>query len=137
FAKNKIAQVIGTHKSVVCRELKRNCNQRSGQYKHDLAQRKYETRLKKKPKKVCFTAQIKLEVEAWLSEKYSPEQIVGFFEKLGKPYVSAERIYQHIWLDKKNKGSLYLHLRHRGRRYRKRRHLKDSRGIIKDRVSIE
>ncbi|MGB0881234.1 MAG: IS30 family transposase, partial [Polaribacter sp.] len=48
-----------------------------------------------------------------------------------------ERIYQHIWQDKKEKGNLYLHLRHQGRKYRKRGNQKDKRGIIKDRVSIE
>lgn len=32
---------------------------------------------------------------------------------------------------------MYLHLRHQGRKYRKRGHQKDKRGIIKDRISIE
>lgn len=36
----EIARCIGKHKSVVSRELKRNCDKRSGKYKSDLAQRK-------------------------------------------------------------------------------------------------
>ena len=47
-----------------------------------------------------------------------------------------ERIYQFVWEDKKQGGSLYKYLRHRGRRYRKRGTIKDRRGIIKNRVSI-
>ncbi len=39
--------------------------------------------------------------------------------------------------DKKQGGELYKHLRRQGRRYRKRGNLKDSRGIIKNRVSID
>lgn len=48
--------------------------------------------------------------------------------------MSPERIYQHVWLDKKQGGQLYQHLRTRGKRYRKS---KDSRGIIKNRRCIE
>ena len=48
---NFIASAIGKDKSVVSRELKRNCDKRSGQYNVDLAQRKYEKRMQKKRKK--------------------------------------------------------------------------------------
>lgn len=133
----EIADTICKDRSVVSREIKRNCDQKSGKYKSKLAQGKYDARLRTKPKKSYFTEQIRLEVEAKLIEKYSPEQIVGESRKLGKACVSVERIYQHIWHDKKKKGHLYLHLRTRGKRYRKRGNQKDSRGIIKDRVSIE
>ena len=51
--------------------------------------------------------------------------------------MSPERIYQHIWLDKAAKGDLHTHLRRQGRKYRKRGSSKDSRGIIKDRTSID
>lgn len=137
FKQTEIAQVIGKDKSVVSRELKRNRDLRSGTYKSELAQRKYETRLHEKAKKVYFTEQIRLAVEAKLKNKYSPEQIVGESQRLGTPCVSVERIYQHIWQDKKKKGTLYTHLRTRGKRYRKRGNSKDSRGIIPGRVSIE
>lgn len=48
---NFIASAIGKDKSVVSRELKRNCDKRSEQYNVDLAQRKYEKRMQKKRKK--------------------------------------------------------------------------------------
>ena len=35
------------------------------------------------------------------------------------------------------KGQLYLHLRHHGRKYRKRGAVKDSRGKIRDQVSSD
>lgn len=51
--------------------------------------------------------------------------------------MSPERIYQYIWANKKDGGELHTHLRHQGRKYRKRGASKDSRGIIKGRVSIK
>lgn len=76
-------------------------------------------------------------VEEGLEGKLSPEQIVGISKNEGTPCVSVERIYQHVWSDKKQKGQLFTHLRNQGKRYRKRGSSKDSRGIIKDRVPIE
>lgn len=137
FSQSAIAKVIERDKSVVCRELKRNSDQRSGAYREDLAQRKYEKRLHEKPKRIRFTPAIKDMVENRLEDKFSPEQIAGLCKKEGVHCVSTERIYQHVWEDKKKKGTLYTHLRTRGKRYRKRGNSKDSRGIIKDRVSIE
>ena len=44
----EIAVAIGKDKSVISRKLRRNCDQRSGEYRSDLAQRKYEARQKSK-----------------------------------------------------------------------------------------
>jgi len=132
-----IAKTINKDKSVVSRELKRNSDARSGEYRHDLAQKKADNRHKKKTKKVYFTNEVKSNVDELLKEDYSPEQIVGTLKKQCKATVSVERIYQYVWLDKKQKGELHLHLRNQGRRYRKRGAQKDQRGIIKDRVGIE
>jgi IS30 family transposase len=38
YEKNAIAKAINRDKSVVYRELNRNCDKRSGLYHHDLAQ---------------------------------------------------------------------------------------------------
>lgn len=137
FTRSEIARTIGKDKSVISRELRRNADKRNGKYKSELAQRKYESRQQSKPRKEYFTEPIRHYVEEKLEQKFSPEQIVGEAKKLGKSCVSAERIYQHVWKDKKQNGQLYTHLRTKGKRYRKRGSLKDSRGIIKDRVSIE
>jgi len=131
-----IAKTINKDKSVVSRELKRNSDGRSGEYRHDLAQKKANIRHKEKPKKIYFTNEVKSNVDELLKEDYSPEQIVGTLKKQGKATVSVERIYQYVWLDKKQKGDLHLHLRNQGRKYRKRGAQKDQRGIIKDRVGI-
>lgn len=136
-SRSEIARTIGKDKSVISRELKRNCDQRSGKYKHALAQRKYLQRQSDKPKKKRFTASLQQDTEVLLKQDYSPEQIVGILKKQRKPTVSVERIYQYIWEDKKKGGRLHQHLRHQGRRYRKRGNAKDSRGIIKNRVDIE
>jgi transposase, IS30 family len=136
YKQTDIAQVIGKDKSVVSRELKRNCDKRNNEYRANLAQNKYEKRQKEKPKRKYFTNEIKTHVENWLKEDFSPEQIVGRSKLEGFPCVSHERIYQYVWNDKKEKGLLYLHLRRKGRKYRKRGAAKDSRGIIKGRVDI-
>ncbi len=137
FSKVKIVKIIGKHKSVIYREIERNCDKRSGEYRHDLAQRKYNNRQKEKPKKIYFTAEIRDNVETLLKEDFSPEQIVGHLHKQNIAVVSVERIYQHIWKDKACNGTLYTHLRNQGRKYRKRGNKKDNRGIIKNRISID
>ncbi|SMN12576.1 Mobile element protein [uncultured Candidatus Thioglobus sp.] len=134
---SEIAKSISKHKSVVCREISRNKDLRSGVYRDDLANRKHANRQKKKRKHVRFTPEIQVRVETLLIQDYSPEQIVGESRKRGVACVSHERIYQYVWKDKKAHGHLYTHLRRKGRKYRKRGCSKDSRGIIIGRVSIE
>jgi IS30 family transposase len=137
YAQNDIALTIGKDKSVVCRELKRNCDKRSKKYDADLAHRKYLQRQRDKPKHIRFTTQVRQCVDELLNKDYSPEQIAGRTKLKGINCVSPERIYQYVWKDKKEGGNLYMHLRRRGRKYRKRGNAKDTRGIIKDRIGIE
>ncbi len=136
YTQKQISELIGKDKSTISRELRRNCDGRSKEYRHDLAQRKCDQRHHTKPKKVRFTEQIREYVDILLRKDYSPEQIVGVAKRYNMDCVSHERIYQYIWADKKAKGSLFTHLRRKGRRYRKRGAAKDSRGIIKDRIDI-
>ena len=136
YTQKKIADAIGKSKSTVSRELHRNSDGRSGEYRHDLAQRKCEQRHHAKPKKLRFTEQVRAYVDTWLLEDYSPEQIAGRAKLDKVDCVSHERIYQYVWKDKKAKGCLFIHLRRKGRKYRKRGAAKDSRGIIKDRIDI-
>ena len=133
----EIADRVGKHKSVISRELKRNCDQRSGEYRAVLANRKAFERQFKKPKFSKFTAEVEINVLYYLGLDYSPEQIVGRAKIDGRDVVSAERIYQYIWTDKKKGGFLYLHMRNKGKKYSKRGHLKGRRGLIKDRVDID
>ncbi len=54
YSLSEIGKVIGKDKSVISREMKRNCDVCSGQYRSDLAQRKYQKRLKDKKQKDTF-----------------------------------------------------------------------------------
>lgn len=137
FSQKAISERINKDKSVVCRELKRNCDLRNNEYKADLAQRKYEKRKSEIPKKIYFTASIKVLVITKLELFYSPEQIVGECKLNKIPMVSVERIYQFIWADKREGGKLHENLRNRGKRYRKRGGFKDKRGIIVGRIDID
>lgn len=133
----EIAAMLGRDKSVISREIKRNRDKRSGQYYYKQAQKKCEDRKKNRTYKERFTPEIQAQVEKRLKDKLSPEQIAGEAKDQGKECVSHERIYQHIWEDKRKGGRLYVHLRNKGKRYRKRGNPKQSRGIITDRIDID
>lgn len=137
YTQIEIAKVIGKDKSVVSREINRNKDRRNGEYRYELAVRKSRMRQRYKSKPRKFTEEIKNYVTMGIKDDLSPEQIVGLAKKKGISCVSHERIYQFIWEDKRQKGELYLHLRRRGRRYRKRGSAKDNRGILSNRVTID
>lgn len=132
-----ISKEIGVHKSTVSRELKRNKDGRSGEYKADLATKKCKERHTIKAKKVRLSQVVKDYISECLQQHWSPQQMVGRAKRDSQECVSTERIYQHLWADKKAGGSLYKHLRNQGKRYRKRGSTKDKRGCIVGRVGIE
>jgi IS30 family transposase len=134
---SRIAEQIGKDRSTIYREIKRNADARSGQYKAELAQRKTQQRHKDKPKIIHLTAAVEATILYYLTQEYSPEQIKGRCEREGKAMVSIERIYQYIWADKRKKGQLYKYLRTKGKKYAKRGHLKGARGQIANRISID
>ncbi len=101
YSQSEIARTIRKDKSVISREISRNKDKRSGKYKADLAQRKYEQRKKEKPHKVVFTNKIKKYVEEKIKDDLSPEQISQRAKKDSIECVSHETIYQYIWQDKK------------------------------------
>lgn len=136
YNQKEIALVIKKDKSVVSREIRRNADARSGVYRDDLAHRKYLKRQEYKAKPRTFTPEVEEYVRDRLRLKHSPGQIAGVAKKNGDKCVSHERIYQFIWQDKRKKGTLYLDLRNRGRRYKKRSVIYDKRGIIPNRTDI-
>lgn len=137
FSQKEIAGIIGVHPSTVSREIRRNSDRRDGKYKCDQAQRKYERRLRSKAHASRFTGEMKAEVRRLISEcAWSPEQICWRLRKEGKAMVSHETIYQFVWEDKKHGGTLYRHLRRRGRRCRKRGGEYAYRGSIPGRTDI-
>lgn len=134
---SEIGLRIGKDKSVISREFKRNSDQRYNRYRAELADRRAKNRNKIKRKRIWLTSEIEAFVREQIKNDFSPEQIVGRAKLEMKDCVSHERIYQLVWKDKKEGGELYKHLRTKGKRYRKRGNSKDSRGILKDRKSID
>lgn len=146
-SKSEIADIIGVHKCTIGRELKRNtgtCGRHAGNYMPHLAQRKTEARHKGKRKFVKLTKELKDQAAGWLrKEHWSPQLIAVEWKVMGIDGVSLECLYQWIWEAKKSNRKenlpykdLYRYLRH-GRRRFKRGNYKNTRGAIKDRVSIE
>lgn len=145
--KSEIAEIIGVHPSTIYRELNRNTAKRgrtAGTYVARIAQNRTQKRHKTKPKKILLTKELKERIAGLLLyENWSPELISQRLTKEGEFCVSHETIYQWIWdMKKSNKKedapykNLYKTLKH-GRRRRKRGNIKDSRGAIPKRVSIE
>lgn len=129
----EIAEKIGKNPSTVSRELKRNKSSRGYRPKH--ASEKTIARKKNAKKATKMSVELIAKIEMKLSEDWSPEQISGALAR-ENIHISHERIYQHVWQDKKNGGKLYMHLRHGHKRRNRKRGKKETRGQIKNKVSI-
>ncbi len=130
-----IAANLGVHASTISRELRRNLGQRG--YRPHQAQQKTQQRRQQAAKAVKMTPTMIADVEEKLRQEWSPEQIAGWLPQSSGISLSHERIYQHVRADRQAGGSLYTHLR-QGRKKRRKRYGKpDSRGQIRNRVSID
>ena len=135
--KDEIARLVGIHRSTLYRELRRNKWKPTDKYKADYAQYRYELRKSQRERHTKFTIWIEERARVMLEElHYSPEQIVGRCRLLGYPMVSHERLYQWIWKNKRNAGTLYRSLRRQGRKHGKRKNCHKDRGWVKNRTSI-
>ncbi len=84
-----------------------------------------------------MTPEVVAQIEGYVRQAWSPEQIAGCLETTRGLRLSPQRIYQHIRADQTAGGRLYQQLRH-SRKKRTKRYVKaDARGQIKDRVSID
>ena len=109
MSKKDIAEAIGVDRSNIYREIKRNCDSRSGKYNPDLAQRKADKRKFEKKRKEVFTQAMKKRVKKLLRKDLSPEQIVGRSQVENIAMVSHETIYCWIWQDKRQ-GGVFINL---------------------------
>lgn len=136
-SKLQIAEVVGVHVSTIKRELRRNKGKRGYRYKQ--AQVKANARRGKiAHRRRKMTTEVLLYVEKMLCDRqWSPEQIAGRMKKDLSISVSHESIYRLIWKDKKDGGSLYKHLRRKGKKYGKRGSKLAGRGLIPGRIGIE
>lgn len=137
MSKKAIAEAIGVDKSTVYREIKRNCDARSGSYSMELAQRKADRRKQQKHRKEVLTPAMRKRIIKLLKKGFSPEQIVGRSRLEGIAMVSHETIFRWIWEDKRRGGKLHKYLRRQGRRYAKRGSKNAGRGFIPGRVDID
>ena len=135
LSQRKIAELIGVNQSTISREVNRNSG--GVGYLSAQAQRKSRYRRHQAVKAIKMTDRVVDMIEKKLREDWSPEQVSGWLAEEKKIGISHERIYLHIWSDKRAGGGLYTHLRRQGKRYIKRGSKIRSRGQIKDRVSIE
>ena len=129
----KVAEIIGVHKSTVCRELKRNRGERG--YRHKQAHTFAEDRKKSKVR-FRIDGSTWAYVEQLICKEWSPEQISGWMKKNLNISISHEWIYQYILKDKLAAGSLHLHLRCK-QKGKKRYGSNDRRGNLKNRISID
>ena len=142
YNQGEIAKEVGVHKSTISREFRRNItfvrtSLGSWQYKPNYAQTYAEERHKNKNKLIKFTKEIEDLVREKLVQEWSPEQISGYAKRHGLFSLSHERIYQFILADKKAGGTLYKHLRHQHKKYRKRYGSPARQGPLKNRVMID
>ena len=132
-----IAAQIGSSQSAISRELARN--QTPEGYGCQAAQVQADHRracAPNRPRKM--TAAVITLIETQLRrEEWSPQQISQWLAQTQQISISHERIYQHIWADKRSGGTLFRQLRRSGKRYNKRANKLAGRGIIPGRIDIK
>jgi transposase, IS30 family len=131
----QIAELLGPSASTICRELQRNTGKRG--YRPKQAQIKADTRRRQAAKAVKMTATAIVLIEAKIILDWSPEQVAGWLEAEQGILISPERLYQHIWADKRQGGALHKHLRQSNKKRKKQYGSKDKRGQIRNRISID
>lgn len=136
YLQKEIALEVGVHPSTISRELKRG-KRWNGIYCPGLASNVYYEKRASSRKPKTFTAKLQKIVTEKLLLNWSPEQISGYGKRHNLFSVSHERIYQYILADKKAGGKLYLHLRHKSKKYRKRYGSGKRNSPIKNRVTID
>ena len=126
-----IARALGRHRSTISREVRRNSKDGGGRvYRPDLADDYARWRRGRSRRNERFGPSEWLLVEACLRQQWSPEQASGWLRRRRQLSISHETIYRHIWLDRKQGGGLYLHLRCSPKQRRKRYGRYDSRGRL-------
>ncbi len=133
YSQKAIAAELNRYASTISRELERNTGLRG--YRPQQAQRLAD-------KRKAYHCQTRISANTWnaveerLREDWSPEQVSKRLADEGLPTASPEWIYHYILADKDKGGSLYTHLRCQKKR-KKRYGSTDTRGQLKNRVSID
>lgn len=116
YPKNKIAEILGVHRSTIYRELKRNsfkpwCHN-IDIYWNDTADQNYLDR-RKRVRKIDKDSNLKDYVHSRLKSGWSPWQIEGRLklENAGQCIISHETIYRYIYSDYGIRNMFYEKLR--------------------------
>lgn len=135
FTQEDIAKSIGKSPSTISRELRRNGDDNG--YRGALAVKRTDKRRREAKKSEKLDLAMCSMIKNLLEDYLSPEQISGRLMLEKEIAISHETIYRYVWDDKSRGGILYKSLRTQGKRYRARGNNKDSRGRIKNAVSID
>ena len=133
YNQTQIALRVGFDKSTISRELRRN----GGEHGYFPNQADGMARRRR-----CHSHGPRIPLKTWrrverlLRQQWSPEQISGRLELERHGTVSHERIYLHIYEDKRRGGLLHRHLRSQ-KKQRKRYGGYVRRGQIPNRIGIE
>ena len=133
---SEIGRDLGRHHTTISREVKRNTGGRGYRYKQANEFAKHRrSKASSVPRKMSeeLWAMIK---ELLTRECWSPEQIAGRLALRGVVSISAKWIYDCIWADRADGGTLYQCLRRRGRKPNRRGRDGSGRGVIPGRVDI-
>lgn len=133
----QIAKQLQVNRATVSREIRRNSRGKGYRYKQADANAKQRRMFASSRPRKMYGITITL-IRIKLALQWSPEQISGWLS-IHYPHlmISHETIYKYIWTDKLNKGRLFTHLRHRGKKHNKRGNSKAGRGCIPNRVGME
>ncbi len=117
----QIAEQVGISESTLSRELRRNSRPRAG-YEAKKAQEFAQKRRSKKPFKIKGV--LEKTIREQLDQEWSPEQIVGRMEVQkgdeNSQSVSIETVYQYVYRQHKQGDKIYVKLRRRHKKRRKR-----------------
>ncbi len=135
ISQNKIAKSLNCNQSTVSREIARNKGQRGYRYKqaHSFTRKRHA----EKTKHVKLTEDIKDHVDNCIKDDWSPEQTAGRLKEKGIISLHHETIYRYLLSDRKEGGTLYKHLRHQNKTYRKRYASERNRRGIPNRIDID
>jgi IS30 family transposase len=125
----KIAHLLARHPSTISRELRRNSTPYDGHYRWTRAQEQANGRRSRSRRNSRFTDEQWQLVEQLVRADFSPEQISGRLRCDQVLRISHETIYQRIWEDKRQGGTLFRRLRQRPK-YRKRYGTNEKRGRL-------
>lgn len=135
----EIAKAVGRSPSTISREVRRNIhhNNDHAYYTYSVAHSKAMGRRSQARRHSHYSQDEWDLVDQRIRMNWSPEQVANTLNQEGSVRMCHETIYRHIYADKRAGGTLYMHLRLKCRKRRKRYRSKDSRGRLAGKLMIQ